>query len=154
MFSRCTSCGQLPSRPVEGGIRVVCRCGKTSVEFRQPVDIEALKRLALGALERARLRVHAVPTAHGEGFTLAVEREPQPRAGLEESDARRYADAINGEAELARAMVQLLAELEDLRRQALHDARASQAPRHGSGTMPRVPFAGLDDDDDGQEDVG
>jgi hypothetical protein len=42
-------------------------------------------------------------------------------------------DAINGEAELARSVLPLLSELEQLRR-----FRQEQLVRHGSGTMPRV----------------
>jgi hypothetical protein len=142
---RCTTCGQLPSQPVEGGTRIVCRCGKTWLEFRRPVDVEAIKRLAFAALERARVRVHAVPVAGRPGqLTLSVEREPRAEAGWPEEEARRYADAVNGEADLARAMLQLLAELEQLR------ARVTPpSSRRGSGTMPRVSFVDLDEEKTG-----
>jgi hypothetical protein len=137
---------------VEGGVRVVCRCGKTSVEFRQPVDIEALKNLANAALDRARLRVYPVPVLDDSGFTLSVEHELQRQASLPEADARRYAAAINGEADLARAMVRLLAELEELRRRIA--VGPPPAPRHGSGTMPRVTMPTPAAEDDGDEKVG
>jgi hypothetical protein len=142
---RCASCGQPPSQPVEGGTRIVCRCGKTWLEFRQPVDVEAVKRVAFSALERARVRVHAVPVSGDpERFTLSVEREPRKGGGMPEEEAQRYADAVNGEADLARALLQLLAELEGLR------ARVPPpSSRHGSGTMPRVSFVDLDEEKTG-----
>jgi hypothetical protein len=131
---RCASCGQLPTQPVEGGTRIECRCGKTRLEFRQPVDIDAVKRIAFAALERARVRVHAVLLLNRPKlWTLSVENESRAEPGLPEPEARRYAAAINGEADLARAMLQLLAELEDLRAQA-----NQEVARHGSGTMRRV----------------
>jgi hypothetical protein len=129
---RCSACGQLPSHPVDGGVRCVCRCGRTSVEFRQAVDLVALKQLAIRGLERARLSVHAVDTPGG--YTLAIERDARPvTPGLSREDATRYADAINGEAELARAALQLIAELETVR-----GLLAELRSRHGSGTMPRI----------------
>lgn len=115
-------------------MRLVCRCGKTTVQARAQVDVETLKALAIDALGRARVHVYAVPIAEpANGFTLAVERDPRVHGGLSKDDARRYAAAINGEAELARAVLPLIAELEQLRA-----IRQESMARHGSGTMPRV----------------
>jgi hypothetical protein len=60
--------------------------------------------------------VYAVPVtgSHGE-FTLSADRSAVERAGLPRDVAENYAAAINGEAELARSMLNVLAELERLR---------------------------------------
>ena len=133
-FPRCTGCGKLPTNPVDGGSRLVCGCGAVSVEFRQPVDVLEVRRLTVEALDRARLVVHPVPL-HGtrNRFTLGVERGAE-EDGLSRDEARRYADAVNGEAELARATIRLLAELEQLRMIVATQRRTGS----GSGTMPRV----------------
>jgi hypothetical protein len=67
-------------------------------------------------MQRAKLAVHPVPVLRASGcYTLSTESEPLPDAVLSRADAERYAAAINGEAELARAMLAVLSELEALR---------------------------------------
>ncbi len=74
-----------------------------------------LRERARQAIERARFKVYPVPIAGKPGyFTLATEAEAVHEAGFDEERARRYASAINNEAELARAMIIVLAEYERL----------------------------------------
>ena len=68
--------------------------------------------------------VYAVPINGSQGeFTLSADRTAVEQTGLPREVAENYAAAVNGEAELARSMLNVLAELERLRShlQALRD---------------------------------
>jgi hypothetical protein len=70
----------------------------------------------MNALLRARAMVYAVPISGSQGeFTLSADRSAQDQTGLPREVAETYAAAVNGEAELARSMLNVLAELERLR---------------------------------------
>jgi len=70
----------------------------------------------MNALIRARAMVYAVPVSGSQGeFTLSADRTAVQQAGLPREVAENYAAAVNGEAELARSMLNVLAELERLR---------------------------------------
>jgi hypothetical protein len=70
----------------------------------------------MNALLRARAMVYAVPVTSSRGeFTLSSDRVAVEQAGLSHEIAENYAAAVNGEAELARSMLNVIAELERLR---------------------------------------
>ncbi len=79
-------------------------------------DEHDVRERALQAMRRARIAVHPVPVTGATGFyTLSTEVEPMPDGVLSRADAERYAAAINGEADLARAMLLVLSELDALK---------------------------------------
>ncbi len=79
-------------------------------------DEDDVRERALQAMRRARIAVHPVPVVGASGYyALSTEAEPTPDAVLNRADAERYAAAINGEAELARAMLLVLSELDALK---------------------------------------
>ncbi len=79
------------------------------------LSLAKVRERAHQALERARFKIYPVPIAGKPGyFTLATEAEAVRETGFDEEHARRYASAINNEAELARAMIMVLAEYERL----------------------------------------
>ena len=97
-------------------------------------DAGDLRSRALQAMQRAKLAVHPVPVLRASGcYTLSTEAEPLPDAVLSRADAERYAAAINGEAELARAMLAVLAELDAVRGE-LEEFRSSSSMRVHSDT--------------------
>ena len=117
LFLRCSECGGL-ARPIPSTPGVLtCTCGhmKTPLPI-PPVDLASVRQLSMNALIRARTMVYAVPVSgsHGE-FTLSADRMSVDHAGLPRDVAENYAAAVNGEAELARSMLNVLAELERLR---------------------------------------
>lgn len=100
-------------------------------------DANELRLRALQAMQRAKLAVHPVPVLRASGcYTLSTEAQPLPDAVLSRADAERYAAAINGEAELARAMLAVLAELDAVRGE-LEQVRTGgpclQSPAGGGG---------------------
>jgi hypothetical protein len=103
------------------------------------VDLASVRQLSMNALIRARAMVYAVPVSgsHGE-YTLSADRTSVQRAGLPREVAENYAAAVNGEAELARSMLNVLAELERLRchLEALRDQ--TLAERSSPGMTSRV----------------
>jgi hypothetical protein len=97
-------------------------------------DASDLRLRALQAMQRAKLAVHPVPVLRASGcYTLSTEAEPLPDAVLSRADAERYAAAINGEAELARAMLAVLAELDEVRGE-LELVRGSSLAGHSETT--------------------
>jgi hypothetical protein len=97
-------------------------------------DAEDLRVRALQAMQRAKLAVHPVPVLRASGcYTLSTEPHPLPDSVLSRADAERYAAAINGEAELARMMLAVLAELDAIKGE-LEQARTSGVMRIHSDT--------------------
>jgi len=116
MYLRCEGCGgfALPS-PTEPGVHE-CSCGKTRTREKIAVDLDALRARAMDALLRARLAVHAVRVpGTQDGYTLSMDLEATPTLVLARDVAERYAEAINGEAALARAVLRVIAEVHQLR---------------------------------------
>jgi hypothetical protein len=117
LFLKCADCGGL-ARPIPSTPGVLaCTCGRVRTPLPiPPVDLASVRQLSMNALIRARAMVYAVPVtgSHGE-FTLSADRSAVERAGLARDVAENYAAAVNGEAELARSMLNVLAELERLR---------------------------------------
>ncbi len=117
MFLKCSDCGGVvrptPSTP---GV-LTCTCGRMKTPLPvPPVDLARIKQLSMSALLRARAMVYAVPVSGSPGeFTLSADRVALEKAGLPREAAENYAAAVNGEAELARAMLTVIAELERLR---------------------------------------
>jgi hypothetical protein len=96
-------------------------------------DEDEVRECALEAMKRARVAVHPVPVAGANGcYTLSTESAPLPDGALSRADAERYAAAINGEAQLARAVMVVLNELETLKKE-LEKARALPLPHSDIG---------------------
>jgi hypothetical protein len=140
MFLKCSDCGgvvrPMPSTP---GV-LTCTCGRMKTPLPvPPVDLARIKQLSMNALLRARAMVYAVSVSGLPGeFTLSADRVAVEKAGLPRESAENYAAAVNGEAELARAMLTVIAELERLRDrlealrdQALGDHSSPQAATSG-----------------------
>ena len=117
LFLKCSDCGGL-ARPIPSTPGVLtCTCGRVKTPLPiPPVDLASVRQLSMNALIRARAMVYAVPVSGSQGeFTLSADRSPVEQAGLQRDVAENYAAAVNGEAELARSMLNVLAELERLR---------------------------------------
>lgn len=79
-------------------------------------DLAELRRLVELALQRAQARVRVTRVAGAREprcFAVGHDAEESPGALLTEGEAQRFVEAINGEAELARAVLRLLVRLDD-----------------------------------------
>jgi hypothetical protein len=96
------------SRAYEGLMSDEPELGRTG----PPIAIAELRDRAFAALSRARFMVQAVSIPGHPGRYTITEGDAPPELGLAREAADRYADAINNEAALARALLLLIAELE------------------------------------------